>query len=373
MTAYLAPEEVTAVRQAAQQAGYADPSVRSVLMGGILPKYVGILPLLTAPALQLQSDLNLMNGVERLVDGTVPLERWLRNALDNTADAQAAEVFQRALDTVAMAASGEPSIEIDPTADEFAEAIVHRDDTVAYGFLRGGWEAGAAVAHVRVWPWTNGTAVRAARPHVGTGWLVAPRLLVTNHHVVNARTRQGQTTPTASESDLRRQGDGVLVRFGYDADGLGVEEARVDELVAWDERLDYAVLRLASDPARRPLSLARMPLVLQAGDRIPVNVIQHPLGGAKRVGLRNNLVYEADERDVKYFTDTRDGSSGSPVLTDDWLVVALHRAARAVRHVNFQGKTTAVVNVGTQMTTIMADLQARYPAVHAEILAQRAG
>ncbi|WP_405411549.1 hypothetical protein [Streptomyces decoyicus] len=34
-------------------------------------------------------------------------------------------------------------------------------------------------------------------PHSGTGWLIAPGLLVTNHHVVNARTGTGAGRPVA--------------------------------------------------------------------------------------------------------------------------------------------------------------------------------
>lgn len=90
-------------------------------------------------------------------------------------------------------------------------------------------------------------------------------------------------------------------------------------------------------------------------------------------------MYEATENDVRYFTDTRGGSSGSPVFTDDWQVVALHRGTRRVEDVNFQGKTTAFVNVGTQISSVMRHLQEHSPEVHAEIaaaqsaLAQRNG
>lgn len=48
-------------------------------------------------------------------------------------------------------------------------------------------------------------------------------------------------------------------------------------------------------------------------------------------------------------------------------VVALHRAAMRVDNVQFQGKTTAYVNVGTHIRLIMDDIAQRYPALAAEI------
>ena len=51
------------------------------------------------------------------------------------------------------------------------------------------------------------------------------------------------------------------------------------------------------------------------------------------------------------------GSSGSPVFNDQWQVVALHRASTYVAQVEFQGKTTAYVNVGTHMSAILDDLE----------------
>ncbi|MCB5169408.1 hypothetical protein LG634_31940 [Streptomyces bambusae] len=58
-------------------------------------------------------DLNAMNRVERLVDGSVPLRSWLENARGMTPAATAAAVFDRALDTVIRKSTGEPDPEPD--------------------------------------------------------------------------------------------------------------------------------------------------------------------------------------------------------------------------------------------------------------------
>ncbi|GAB7035207.1 trypsin-like peptidase domain-containing protein [Streptomyces sp. NPDC021749] len=374
MNGYLSPDEIRAVLDAATETGLADPSVRPLLMDGIMPRYRGTLPLHPAPGRQVHSDLNQMNRVERLVDGSVPLEIWLRNAVAETTEAGPLTVFQRALDDVARQAGGEPDVLATmPSPGEIKEEIVHRDDTVPIGFLRGGELAGGAVARLKVPPYQGGAPLQPnGFPHSGTGWLIAPDLLVTNHHVVNARAGTGTGRPVADPEDLHLQARHTRARFDYDTDDVETEEAAVSELVASDAALDYAVLRLAEAPARPVLRLAERPLTVNRGDYVAVNIIQHPGGLPKRVALRNNLVYEADENDVRYFTDTRGGSSGSPVLTDDWKVVALHRGTRRVEDVLFQGRTTAFVNVGTQMRSVLRHLETTSPGIHAEIQAAQA-
>ncbi|MCX4637316.1 trypsin-like peptidase domain-containing protein [Streptomyces sp. RPA4-5] len=370
MTAYLSPDEIRRVLDAAVETGLADPTVRPLLLDGVMPRYRSTLPLYPAPGRQAHSDLNEMNRVERLVDGSVPLEIWLRNAVAETTEAAPLTVFQKALDDVARQAGGEPDVLAglpSPTA-EIKEQIVHRDDTVPIGFLRRGERAGGAVARLKVPPYQGGAPLQPnGFPHSGTGWLIAPDLLVTNHHVVNARAGTGAGRPLADPEDLGLQAQHTLARFDFDTEDVETAEATVSALVAADAELDYAVLRLAAEPARPVLRLAAEPLRVTGGDYVAVNIIQHPGGQPKRVALRNNLVYEADETDVRYFTDTRGGSSGSPVFTDDWQVVALHRGTRRVENVQFQGRTTAFVNVGTQMRSIMRHLQTSSPGVHAEI------
>ncbi|GAU70238.1 putative hypothetical protein [Streptomyces sp. NBRC 110611] len=371
MTGYLSPDEVRRVLDAAVETGLADPAVRPLLFDGIMPRYRGTLPLHPAPGRQVHSDLNEMNRVERLVDGSVPLEIWLRNAVAETTEAGPLTVLQRALDEVARAAGGEPDVPGGlPLPGEIKEEIIHRDDTVPIGFLRGGALAGAAVARIKVPPYEGGAPLQPnGFPHSGTGWLIAPDLLITNHHVVNARAGTGAGRPMAGPEDLRLQARRSTARFDFDADADDTEtvEAAVAELVAADPALDYAVLRLADRPGRPALKLAERPLTVTGDSYVAVNIIQHPGGRSKRVALRNNLVYQADEHDVRYFTDTRGGSSGSPVCTDDWKVVALHRGTRRVENVLFQGRTTAFVNVGTQMRSVLRHLEATIPGVHAEI------
>ncbi|MER5759924.1 trypsin-like peptidase domain-containing protein [Streptomyces sp. NPDC002082] len=368
---YLSQDDVVQLRDTAVETGLSDPALRNLLFAGILPKYRGTLPILAAPGQQVQSDLNEMNRVERLIDGTVPLAVWLRNATDQLTDAAARDVVLKALDRVARDAAGEPDVAPDVPTGESKEEIIFRDDTVPFGFLRDGETAGSSVARIKVLPYQGGALLQpVALPHSGTGWLIAPGLLVTNHHVVNARKRTDGRQQVADPSDLQLQALGSRSRFDYlSEDDTGAEETPASELVAWDEELDYAVLRLTGAPSDAFLRIASAPLVVDKDTPVALNIIQHPGGEPKRIALRNNLAFEADDTDVRYFTDTRGGSSGSPVLTDDWTVVALHRGTRRVTDVSFQGKSTAFVNVGTQLSAIMRHLREHTPQIHDEIAA----
>ncbi|MEV5973416.1 trypsin-like peptidase domain-containing protein [Streptomyces sp. NPDC051921] len=366
---YLSAEELLAVENAAMEAGLADRELRGRLFAGVRDHFRAALPPQPTPFTQTQSDLRIMNRVERLMEGEVPLELWLRNAIALAADRGPVAVFQRALDHVVRDAAGEPELPAEFLSAEFKEEIVIRDDMVPFEFLHEGFVAGAAVARVTVPPYESGTQLQPAYPHVGTGWLIAPGLLVTNHHVVNARNGIGGGRKQVAEEDLQLQVRNSRSRFDYGADQAETEEATASGLVAWDEELDYAILRLTTaQPQRMVLRVATAPCESRGNAPQAVNIIQHPKGMPKRVALRNNLVYQADDENLAYFTDTQGGSSGSPVFTDRWTVVALHRGARRVTGVEYQGRSTAVVNVGTQMSRILAHLRENRPELYAEIM-----
>jgi hypothetical protein len=57
----------------------------------------------------------------------------------------------------------------------------------------------------------------------------------------------------------------------------------------------------------------------------PVNIIQHPEGDYKQIVLSNNKVLNLVEHSFLYEADTLPGSSGAPVFSRQWELVALHR------------------------------------------------
>ncbi|WP_329285061.1 trypsin-like peptidase domain-containing protein [Streptomyces sp. NBC_00691] len=372
---FLRQQELVRVRNAAMEAGLADRAVRSSLLKGVPGYFTATLEPLDDPREQIHADLNAMNQVERLIDGLVPLEIWLHNAIEQTHEPGPRAVLQGALDTVARVITGEAELPAELMPGEMKEEIVLQDDTVPYEFLHGGIRAGASVALLRIPPYESGAPLLPSYPHGGTGWMIAPDLLITNHHVVMARSaEQPGVRPFVSDEDLRLQALMSRSRFDFVENAAAAPEATIGELLAWDAGLDYAIVRLAPDQERRPtLRVATRPLLVRERQRVPVNIIQHPGGLPKRVALRNNLVYRADDHDILYFTDTRGGSSGSPVCLDDWTVVGLHRGTRKVDEVEFQGARTRFVNVGTQMSGILAHVREFTPELYEEIMAGQSG
>ncbi|WP_426367313.1 trypsin-like peptidase domain-containing protein [Streptomyces sp. E-08] len=371
---YLPQEELVRVRNAAMEAGLADRALRPALLKGIPGYFTATLEPLADPREQAHADLNAMNQVERLLDGLVPLEIWLHNAVEQTREQGPRAVLQGALDAVARAITGEAELSAEMMPGELKEEIVLQDDTVPYEFLHGGIRAGASVALLRIPPYESGAPLFPSYPHGGTGWMIAPGLLITNHHVVMARSWESGVRPYVSDEDLRLQALMSRSRFDFVENAAAAPEATAGELAAWDAALDYAIVRLSADQRERPtLRIATRPLLVRERQRVPVNIIQHPGGLPKRVALRNNLVYRADEHDILYFTDTRGGSSGSPVCLDDWTVVGLHRGTRKVDEVEFQGARTRFVNVGTQMSGILAHLREFRKELYEEIMAAQSG
>ncbi len=63
---------------------------------------------------------------------------------------------------------------------------------------------------------------------------------------------------------------------------------------------------------------------VRAGDRI--NLVHHPMGGRKRIAIREGRVLMAEETRLFYEAATSPGSGGAPVLNDSFGIVAMHHA-----------------------------------------------
>ena len=87
----------------------------------------------------------------------------------------------------------EPPVPLD-SAPTHEEIVIGEDEKVHIGFLENGLKAARAVARVMVIRTIGGQMF-------GTGWLIAPGLLITNHHVVAAREGRRK------RRNARRDGD----------------------------------------------------------------------------------------------------------------------------------------------------------------------
>jgi V8-like Glu-specific endopeptidase len=354
----LTVDDIYAIHQQALKLGLQNK--RDLLLFGVNIEYVAGLPDLTTPADQLLSDLQNMND-DGAVAGGVPLERWLRNAAYATSprpDKQ--QFFREYADKAAKAAQFGAAMAPPPAVHP--ERILFESDLLPFGFLAGALRTGRSVARLSVPRMEDGQPrlLTSGNPTLffGTGWLIGAKHVITNHHVINART-DGEAP--ASAGDFELQAKGVVVQFDYDVDQAEGERLEIAALTASDARLDYALLELTAPPAqRKPLPLWARPIDLSGGTRLPVNIIQHPGGHPKQIAIRNNLAAALEAGELRYFTDTAEGSSGSPVCNDQWQVLALHRASTmSYGKYNYQGKDTAWINIGTTMTHIVEDLRAK--------------
>ncbi|QRN92900.1 trypsin-like peptidase domain-containing protein [Archangium violaceum] len=362
---YLPQDELDGLYDAVVKTGLGNPMTLFSLLSGIDPHYAQQLQNVALPPTALLLDtLNRLNETERIVDGTVPFERWLKNAAKLAGPRPDAQAFTRALSEIAQRASGAPPIENLDSLPELLEQIVHQDDMVPISFFAGGVAASQSVALIRV-PRHDGRVPRllsSGEPYLsqGTAWFLTPELVITNHHVINAR-QPGEST--ASREDLELQATKAWLELDFDDDAMKPGRADAAKLESCDVALDYAILRLAQSQTRKPLEVRPGKVDVNT----PVNIIQHPLGNAKRVACRNNLVTASTDNQLRYFTDTLRGSSGSPVFDDTWRVVALHYSSAAVQGVSFQGKQTAWVNVGVPIGRIVEHVKAKAPELLQEL------
>ena len=227
----------------------------------------------------------------------------------------------------------------------------------------------------------------------GSGFLVGPDLVLTNHHVIAPvlAHRESGHAPAGMTADPSK----VTVRFDYKAldDGTtihpGLEVAlaadwlvdasphsRFDlqglpkEGVPDPEELDYALIRLTTPVGELPLLLGEAePGAKDRGwielpskpwpfrDHKSLFIIQHPRGAPMKLALDLDAKMEvnANGTRVLYRTATEGGSSGSPCFNQFWEVVALHHAGDP----SYEGFYNPAFNEGIPIGKIVERLRAR--------------
>lgn len=186
----------------------------------------------------------------------------------------------------------------------------------------------------------------------GTGFLIGPETVLTNHHVVR-KVIDGHFNPAnvVLRFDYRRLRDGKTVDTGVEirlADEarwlIDAEPHSRADTVAYDEanppaehELDYAVLRTADKVGlQEPSGPAQVergwigPLPHEYD--FPVDsllmIVQHPCNDPIAFDAPADAVMRVNPNAtrVHYRTNTMPGSSGGPVLNPDLELVALHHA-----------------------------------------------
>ncbi|WP_310887569.1 serine protease [Streptomyces sp. ZS0098] len=198
--------------------------------------------------------------------------------------------------------------------DAFERILGVSKELQAWSFLPRGARAARTVA--RIAARENGRELP-----VGTGFLVSPRLMMTNHHVL---PDAGAARGCFAEFDAQVTVDNTPqapLRLEFHPDAFFVA----------DKRLDYALVAVSPGPDGKPPgeTFGWNRLSAQLGKLVigePVNVIGHPMGRLKEIAVRDNALQVRLDDFIHYRTDTEPGNSGSPVFNDQWEVVALHHS-----------------------------------------------
>lgn len=340
---------------------------RDVLLEGI-PRHLTA-PFTRSPMNRYVDLGKLLEQLEQLgqleANGARPLLTFLKNAHRSVTGTELGRTLQTCIEQLER----EPQKDLalfspyDLLLPEIPETLIFggSDERLPSAFFEGAMRVQQSVVRLRVPRFFHGMKDKGAG--FGTGWLVTPQLLLTNHHVIAARLPK---EPAPTDADLQIQAEQAISWFDYLGDEGAQKTCECRELVHENARLDYALVRLESLPVlenRQPLSI--MPYQqLHKADRL--NIVQHPGGGPMRYAIRNNFyVGKGDSPDfIRYLTDTEGGASGAPVFDDDWLVVAIHRAARKIQPQSYRGETIKYHNEGIEIHAILADLP---PALRQEI------
>ncbi len=163
----------------------------------------------------------------------------------------------------------------------------------------------------------------------GTGFLVSPRLLLTNNHVLGSPQ---DATHSLIEFDYEADVHGNIrqaVAFGLDPSSFFVT----------DEDLDFTLVAVRAESVvdLKPANWGWNRLLEEEGLIVKgeyVSIIQHPNGETKQIAMRENRVIDLLDDFMHYQTDTAPGSSGSPVFNDQWEIVALHHSGVPERFEN---------------------------------------
>ena len=211
-----------------------------------------------------------------------------------------------------------------------------------------------------------------------TGFMVSPRLLLTNWHVFKTIDRVGESE----------------IQFGYELDIYGNPPGtytsfrlRAETFYHSCKELDYCFVAVDPVDVTGKTSINDIgylyldPALGKLGDedKEALNIIHHPDGDFKQLSIRENLFKKITPTTIWYESDTAPGSSGSPVFNDQWQIVALHHMGIAKKNTKGQyvdknnqvipvendrldeSRVVWIANEGIRTSVILKDIFSKYP------------
>jgi hypothetical protein len=173
---------------------------------------------------------------------------------------------------------------------------------------------------------------------MGTGFLVASDIVLTNYHVVESIIEKGNSNLISCRFDYKK----LAENNGYTGEVYTLHQ---DWLIAHspysaadchdslslpnNDELDYALLRLKQPLANR--GCITLPSINEKINdsyqtNAPLFIVQHPEGKPIKLALDTESIIQLNENKTRlyYKTLTEPGSSGSPCFNSDWDLIALH-------------------------------------------------
>lgn len=228
------------------------------------------------------------------------------------------------------------------------ERILGKNDLFPISYLQIGLNISKSVCRI---------SIRDSRGVVvghGTGFLVAPNIILTNNHVINSYEVASNSIAEFNYQDDENFMPCPTYNFRLNPQTFFITNVKLDfTLVALNENVtnqkhleDFGYLKMTQ----------------KEGTILPeeyVSIIQHPKGGPKSLTLRENKVSGLKENFIHYLTDTEPGSSGSPVFNDQWTLVALHHSGVP----NPEIKDEWIANEGILISAIVNYLAKKYSSL----------
>ncbi len=243
---------------------------------------------------------------------------------------------------IKMKASREPIDQSNPLS---FRKVFRKNDLLPISYLQTGIKVSESVCRI-VLRDSTGREIGT-----GTGFLVSPEVLITNNHVLPDINSAVYAVAEFNYQKDESSDDCPVYRFSLNP----------QRFFMTDRKLDFTLVSV-NPTSHTDEDLKNIPwikLISQRGkikEEDNVSIIQHPDGLMKHVTVRENQVIFMLKDFIHYTTDTKRGSSGSPVFNDQWQVVAVHHSGVP----DPDNSRNWIANEGTRVSSIASSVKSEY-------------